>query len=70
MSLAPGSLLVSLAPNLPHGTCILHKEVVLGLVGPEGGPMHPRKGLRRLRACGVSAGTGGGMAVPVAERNG
>lgn len=69
MSLAPGSMLVSLAPNLSHGTCILHKEVVLGLVGLEGGPMHPRKGPRRLSACGVSTETGRGMAVAVAEEN-
>lgn len=46
MSLAPGSMLVSLAPNLLHGTCILHKEVVLGLMGPEEGPMHLKRGRR------------------------
>lgn len=60
MSLAPGSMLVSLAPNLLHGTCILHKKVVLGLMGPEGGAYAPQKGSQRLSACGVSAGTGRG----------
>lgn len=69
VSLAPGSMLVSLAPNLLHGTCILHKKVVLGLMGPEGGAYAPQKGSLRLSACGVSAGTGRGMAVAVAEGN-